>query len=178
MLKQIIHAGFVALCFGAMPTIAGADTFMLIQGIAGDATDPQHKGWIRVSSLDWGVSNATTIGSATGGAGAGKATGDKLKLTIPTGPWSREIMNTLTRGQHYPQVVIDHVNTDGRPSYRVTIGTLFLTHYRNALTPKAQPQDEIEGVFGSFRAEFYAVGADGRVSSSPVGWNFITNTAN
>lgn len=178
MLKQIIRAGIVALCLGAVPTIASADTFMLIQGVAGDATDPQHKGWIRVSNLDWGVSNSTTIGSATGGAGAGKATGERLKLTIPTGLWSQSLMNNLVRGQHYPQVVIDHVNPDGRPSFRITIGTLFLTHYQSAPAAKTQAQDEIEGVFGSFRAEFYTVGTDGTVKASAAGWNFITNTAN
>jgi len=178
MIHRSAKAWIAAIVLGALTAIAGADTFMLIQGVAGDATDPAHKNWIRVSSFDWGVANASTIGSATGGAGAGKATGDKLKLTIPTGPWTRELMSNLTRGAHYPQVVIDHVNTDGRPSYRVAIQTLFLTHYLNTTKAKAQPEDEFEGVFGSFRAEFYAIGVDGRVTATPVGWNFVTNTAN
>ena len=177
MTKQFIPAVIVALCISAVPTIACADTFMFIQGIAGDATDPAHKNWIRISSLNWAVKNNTTIGTATGGAGAGKLQGDTVKLTIPTGPWSREFVSTMSRGANFAQVIIDHVNPDGRPSYRVTIGTFFPTLYRNAPTAKAAAQDEIEGVFGTFRAEFYTVGPDGRVSATPVGWSMITNTA-
>lgn len=176
-MNRLIRTLIVAAGFGMLPMAASADTFMLVPGVAGDVTDPAHKGWIRVSSLDWGVQNNTTIGSATGGAGAGKATGKTLKVTIPTGPWSRELVSTLIRGAHYTQVVIDHFNPDGRPAYRVSIQTLFLTNYRNAPSAKAVAQDEIEGVYGSLRAEFYTVGTDGRVTATPVGWNFVTNTA-
>ena len=177
-MNRMFRIWMVAIGLCTLPAVAGADTFMLIQGVAGDATDPAHKGWIRISSVDWAVSSPTTIGSATGGAGAGKTTGDELHLTIPTGPWSREFVNTLTRGAHFTQVVIEHINTDGRPSYRVAIQTLFLTKYQIAATSKAQPEDQITGVFGGFRVEYFAVTAEGKVTSSPVGWNLVTNTAN
>lgn len=177
-MTSTLRAVLLAASLAALPTVAGADTFLFIQGVAGDATDPSHKGWIRVSSLDWGVSNVTTIGTATGGAGAGKATGEKLKLTIPTGPWTQQLMSNMVRGQHYTQAVIDHVNPDGRPALRVTLGTLFLTQIRNALPANVQAQDAVEGVFGSFRAEYYVVSADGRVAALPAGWNFVTNTPN
>lgn len=168
----------VAAGLGLASATASADIFLLVPGIAGDSIAKGHEGWIRVSSVDWGVSNNTTIGSATGGAGAGKASGEKLRLTIPTGPWSRDFVNTLFRGANYPQVVIDQTSIDGRPMYRVTIATLFLTKYHIESTAKIQPEEEIEGVFGSVRAEFYAISAEGKVTAAPVGWNFVTNTAN
>ncbi len=177
-MNKLLQIGIVAFGLCTLPAIAAADTFMLIPGVAGDVTDPARKGWIRVSSFEWGVQNSTTIGTATGGAGAGKSTGKKIKLTIPTGPWSRELMNNLVRGAHYPQIVIDHVNPDGRPAYRVSIQTLFLTDYYSTPSAKAPAEDVIEGVYGGFRAEYFTVGADGRVTTSAVGWNFITNTAN
>lgn len=176
-MNRIFRALIVAAALVTLPVVAGADTFMLIPGVAGDVTDPARKSWIRVASVDWGVHNTTTIGTATGGAGAGKSTGREFKLKIPTGPWSRELLSTLLRGAHYPQVVIDQTNPDGRLVYRVTIQTLFFTDYRSAPTNKAPAEDEIEGVYGGFRAEYFTVGADGRVTSSPVGWNFITNIA-
>jgi type VI secretion system secreted protein Hcp len=179
MTQRIIHAWIVALCFGAMPTIAGADTFMLIQGVAGDATDPQHKGWIRVSSFEWGASMPVTSSFTDGGgATVGRAKGEKVKLKIPTGSWSKDLLQNLTRGQSFSQVVIDHINPDGRPSYRVTLGVFLLTLYRNSPAPRAPAEDELEAVIGNFRAEFYTVGADGSVRASPASWNFITNTAN
>jgi type VI protein secretion system component Hcp len=177
-MNRLFRILLVAACLGALPAIAAADTYLLVPGVAGDSTEASHKGWIRVASLDWGVNNATTIGSATGGAGAGKLAAEPLRLTIPSGPWSREFVNNISKGTHYPQVVIDHFNPDGRPSFRLTIGTLFLTKYGNSPAAKESAQDEIEGVFGSFRVEYYVVSADGKVTANPVGWNVITNTAN
>jgi type VI protein secretion system component Hcp len=175
-MNHLFRILLVAACLGALPTIAAADTYLLVPGVAGDSTEASHKGWIRVASFDFAVKSSTTIGSATGGAGAGKASGETLKLAIPTGTWSRELVNTMVRGQHYTQLVIDHVNPDGRPSVRITLGTFFPTLYRNAPGAKTAAQDELEGVFASFRAEYYVVGADGRVSSTSAGWNLVTNT--
>jgi type VI protein secretion system component Hcp len=171
-------AWIAALCLGTLPAVAGADTFMLIQGVAGDVTDPAHKGWIRVSSFEWGVEIPITTSSDGGGATVSRARADRIKLTIPTGPWSRDLLTNLPRGLPFSQVVIDHVNPDGRPSYRVAFATFMLTDYRNAPTAKAAAQDEIEAVIGSYRAEFYTVGADGSVKASPASWNFVTNSAN
>src|SRR3954467_13973489 len=41
---------------------------------------------IPVSEFDFGFHNATTIGSATGGAGTGKAAFDDLAVTAPMSP--------------------------------------------------------------------------------------------
>lgn len=176
-MNRIIRIFIVAIGLITLPAIAAADTFMFIPGVTGDVTETVHKGWIRVASVDWGAHNTTTIGTATGGAGAGKSTGREFKLKIPTGPWSRELLNTLLRGAHYPQVIIDQTNPDGRPVYRVTIQTLFFTDYRSAPSNKTPAEDEIEGVYGGFKVDYYTVGSDGRLATSSVGWNFVTNTA-
>lgn len=178
MIHRMLGTWIVACGLVVMPVVAGADTFMLIQGVAGDATDPAHKGWIRVSSIDWGTRMPVTTSSSGGGATVGRASGEIVKLAIPTGAWSKNFLQNLTRGTPFSQVVIDHVNSDGRPSYRVTFGTFFVTQYHNASTAGTPAQDELEATIGSFRAEFYLVGADGRVTASPASWNFITNTAN
>ena len=50
------------------------DAFLKIEtpNVAGESTDSKHKGEIEIYSFSLGASNPTTIGSATGGAGAGK----------------------------------------------------------------------------------------------------------
>lgn len=179
MIHHRASAWIVAMCLGMLPTIAGADTFMLIQGVAGDVTDPAHRGWIRVSSFAWGANMPVTTSSIDGGgASIARAKGEKVVLKIPTGSWSRDFLNNLTRGTAFSQVVIDHVNPDGRPSYRVTLGMFLLTLYRNSPAARVPAEDEIEAVIGSFRAEFYTVGTDGSVRTSPASWNFVTNSAN
>jgi len=178
MNHRALKAALVAISLGLLPAIGAADTFMLIQGVAGDVTDPAHKGWIRVSSFEWGVNMPMTTGSDGGGATVGRAKGERIKLKIPTGSWSRNFLQNLARGTAFSQVVIDHVNPDGRPSYRVTMGSFLLTLYKNSPPARAPAEDEIEAAIGSFNAEFYTVAADGSVRTSPASWNFITNTAN
>ena len=50
------------------------DAFLKLDGIPGESADHKHKGEIEVLSFSWGISNTLSIGSATGGAGAGKTT--------------------------------------------------------------------------------------------------------
>lgn len=57
------------------------DAFLKIEGVPGESTDTKHKGEIEVLSFSWGISNTTTIGSATGGAGAGKASVHDISVT-------------------------------------------------------------------------------------------------
>jgi type VI secretion system secreted protein Hcp len=175
-MKRILKTFIVAAGFGLLPAAAQADTFLLISGIAGDSSDPAHKNWIRVSSLSWGAFMPATNSSDGGFGAAFSAKSAPVVLTIPTGTWSREFLNNLTRGIYLPQVIIDHVNPDGRPAYRATFNNFLVTKYLNAPAAKAQAQDEVEGAFGSYKIEFFTVGADGRITSTSSGWNFVANT--
>jgi type VI secretion system secreted protein Hcp len=50
-------------------TTAAVDYFLKLDGIPGESTDKDHKGWIEISSYSWGVSNQ---GSGAGSMGAGR----------------------------------------------------------------------------------------------------------
>jgi len=175
-MKRLYRNLIVVAALGILPAVSSADTFLLFPGVAGDASDPSHKNWIRVSEFAWGVAMPVTTSSSGGGMTVGRASGERLKLTIPSGIWSREFLSKVNRGTSIPEVVIDHINPDGRPAYRVTIGLLLLTKYASTPSAKAIAQDELEGQMGNYKAEFYAVAADGRITSTTVSWNFVTNT--
>ena len=176
-MKSPLKVWILAIALCALAPAVNADTFMFVPGIAGDATDTVHKGWIRVSDFNWGVAMPVTVTRSDGGGMTiGRATGDPIKLTIATGPWSREFLNNLPRGVAFPQVVIDHVNPDGRPAYRITFGNFVITRYSSAPTSKSPAQDEIEGVVGSYKAEFFAFSPDGQFKTTTTGWNYATNT--
>jgi type VI secretion system Hcp family effector len=66
----------------APPASAAVDAFLHLDGIEGESTDAKHKGWIEVSSFQFEQvrSAATTIGSATGGAGSGRTREGKVSV--------------------------------------------------------------------------------------------------
>lgn len=177
MTRQNIQTCVAAIAFAALPGLARADTYLLMPGVAGDVTETAHRNWIRLLALDWGVTMPVASTRADGGGTTvSRAYGDTLKLTIATGSWSRELLNVLPRGIAIPQIIVDHVNPDGRPAYRITFGNVVLSHYSSAPTAKSAAQDEIECVVGSYKAEYYAVGPDGTLKTTTSSWNFITNT--
>ena len=62
---------------------------MLIDGLNGGSTDPSHKGWFEISSLDFDLANPADIGSGSGGAGTGKPNFSLLNVTLPNEAASR-----------------------------------------------------------------------------------------
>ena len=67
---------------GSGGPVTPAKYFLAISGVKGDSLDANHKGWFEISGFDFGLGNTSSIGSATGGAGAGKVT------FSPTPPWT------------------------------------------------------------------------------------------
>jgi type VI secretion system secreted protein Hcp len=82
---------------------AAGNTFLKLEGIKGEATDKQHKGEIEISSFSWGVSNSSSIGSATGGAGAGKTTFQSFTITKVLDKTSPLLLQAAAAGKHYKE---------------------------------------------------------------------------
>jgi type VI secretion system secreted protein Hcp len=170
-MKQRIRLAWLAVaCLGLASTVAAADTFMLVPGVAGDSVAKGHEGWLRVSNLEW-EAEAESSWTRGGGAGVGQPDPGKLMLLLASGLWSREFIRLITTGGSIPKVVIDHVATDGRPLFRMSMEDLFITRYRIATASKDLPQDIVEGVFKSLKIEYYAVDSTGKVVSNGQDWN-------
>src|SRR5664279_5907615 len=64
---------------------AAVDAFIWFEGIAGESRDPQHMGWMEVSSFQLQqIRNTAGVGSATGGAGSGKVSVHDISITKST----------------------------------------------------------------------------------------------
>jgi len=59
-----------------------------------------------ILSWSWGVSNPTSIGSSTGGAGAGKVELQDFALTKRINPLSSELTRAAATGAHFPEAVV------------------------------------------------------------------------
>ena len=84
----------------------GGAEFLKIPGILGGATDKLHSGQIEISSFSFGVANPTTIGSATGGAGAGKVKFGEIHVTKAFDKSSPALAKLSLNGNLLPAVQI------------------------------------------------------------------------
>lgn len=90
----------------ARVSAAAVDYFLKIDGIPGESTASGHENEIDLESWSWGVSNASTIGSATGGAGAGKIRHDPLVITKHVDKATPKIFLACANGQHIKSLVL------------------------------------------------------------------------
>src|SRR2546423_9122241 len=79
--SSVRAAILLAICLMALQDRAAVDAFIwfdseaptaAITGTSQDAVFKGSQGWFEIKDFSFGVENPTTIGSATGGAGAGK----------------------------------------------------------------------------------------------------------
>lgn len=92
--------------FFALPARA-ADAFLRLEGIDGESTDARHTGWIEVSSFQLDqLRRSSEIGSATGGAGAGKVTFHDISFTKKVDKASPKLFQACAAGKHYPSVTL------------------------------------------------------------------------
>lgn len=86
---------------------AAVDAFIWFEGIAGESRDPQHMGWMEVSSFQLKqIGNTAGVGSATGGAGAGKVSVHDISITKSTDKASPMLMKHCATGKHIPTATI------------------------------------------------------------------------
>jgi type VI secretion system secreted protein Hcp len=77
-----------------------APIYMKCDGFTKGADSPKGHDWIEVSSFSFGQSNTSTIGSATGGAGAGKVKFNEFTIKKTTDKASPVFFKAFHSGQH------------------------------------------------------------------------------
>jgi type VI secretion system secreted protein Hcp len=84
-----------------------ADIFAKLGDIKGEALDDKHKDEIEVLSYSWGVTNAGSMNSGSGG-GEGKATFHDLSFTHHLDKASPILMQACATGVHLKEATITH----------------------------------------------------------------------
>ena len=97
----------------AVFTPAGSNT----PKIVGESLNEAYKGRpgavLELSSFSMGAENKLTIGSATGGAGAGKATFNPVEIVHAVGSASPGLFLTMCMGGHFETVSFEFVTSGG-----------------------------------------------------------------
>jgi type VI secretion system secreted protein Hcp len=125
-----------------------------------------------IKDFSFGVENPTTIGSATGGAGAGKIKFNEFTIKKTSDASSPTFFKNCVAGSHYKTVTITMRKAGGDPS---TAGKAFLKfQFETVFTTKIDwsgpgdegPEESITFVYG--RITVSASGSDGTSSSGPI----------
>jgi type VI protein secretion system component Hcp len=168
----------LALTVLVSPALAAAATFLQVPNAPGKATDRQHAGWIPVESVDWTTTAATNWTSGAG-ASIGKPNPGPITLTMRTGPWSPAFLRAIATGTALDAgkpVVLEHVDPEGRPVYRMTFVGFYVTKYQPTADGEHGAVDRVSAVFSAITLETFYLLPDGRPATNALRWNIPAGT--
>ena len=155
-----------------------------IKSIEGETMDTVMKSYIELKSISYGVENAVTIGSATGGAGGGKAVFQEVVIEKLLDSASPLLFQALTTGAHYGTVTIAFRKSGGttakagQPYLIVILKTVFVKEINvAAASGDDAPAETIKLAVGAISIDYSKQMTDGSMTRMPlVSWNQLTNT--
>jgi type VI secretion system secreted protein Hcp len=158
------------------------DMFLKLDGVDGESTDEQHIKWIEIESFSWGVSNPSTIGSATSGAGAGKAVPGEFAVVMPFSAASPQIFDKCVTGDHYETAVLSmrkaggSQRAAGQEFLKYSFGTVFTTKIEWGGSSDEGPEESITFVYGKLQVQYQPQKPDGSLGDIvAAGFDFIRN---
>jgi type VI secretion system secreted protein Hcp len=160
------------------------DAFLKIEtpAVAGESSDAKHKGEIELFSFSLGASNPTTIGSATGGAGAGKVSFSSFSIMKKTDKTSPVLFQGLASGIHYDKatVTLRKAGGDNPVEYlKYTFGTVFVEsiQWSGSTGGDDSPAESVSFVYGKLEIDYQPQGGTGKPEGGAIhgGWSVMKN---
>lgn len=159
---------------------ANGAIFLKLDTIPGESVDSKHAGWIDVSSLQFGIGNAVTIGS--GGISAGKASGSEITFTKQLDKSSPPLFLSCAQGTVQPTVKFELTTTNASGSpvvyYRITLTNAVVSGF-NTSSGGDRPSESVSMSYEKIFIEYYMMDAKGTVPTTPTSsatWSFVTNS--
>jgi type VI secretion system secreted protein Hcp len=190
--KLIALAAATVTALAAAPSAhAATDYFMRIDPVTptdqiqGESVDQTYKGYIQLKSFSFDVENATTVGSATGGAGAGKAKLGELTVEKNVDSTTPQLLQRLAQGSHFAGIEIVARKAGGAGAAPAANPT---SYYFSMAFPTSQeqsgdagddaPQEKLTFAYGGIGQKVNKPGPGGAAGTSVFGsWSQITNSA-
>jgi type VI secretion system secreted protein Hcp len=158
--------------------------------LVGETLDPDYKSKpnvaaIELQSVSLGVENPTTIGSASGGAGAGKAKFNPLMIKHRIGPSSPAFFTVAASGGHFDQVQLDFRKSGGQSGssskayLSITLKMVFITKIEiDHDSGDDAPTEVLTLSYGAMQMQYFQQDKTGAISKeSQTGmWNQVTNS--
>ena len=136
--------------------------FLKLDGIKGEGTG----GEITLESFSWGVSNTTSIGSATGGAGAGKAVFQEFSFTSPASSEAPDLFLACANGMHIKSGELDIRHKDSSPLLTISFTDVVISTYKLDENSGQRPNGPMQKVSLNFAN--FSFQSSGGVASGPT----------
>ena len=150
------NTGGTIACNTSIPNHRG--NFLTVDGINGPNGSPCA---FEIKDFSFGVENPTTIGSATGGAGAGKVQFNEFTIKKTTDSASPVFFRNCVAGSHYAKVTLTMRKAGGDPSsagqpfLTYTFGTVFTTKINWSGPGDEGPEESITFVYGALSVDYH-----------------------
>jgi len=154
------------------------DAFLKLDGIDGEVSAAGYEKWIEVFSFSWGASNA--IGSATGGAGSGKASFQDLHFTTGTSTASPLLFMKCATGEHIPRGLLYMRKAGGDASgsqgggvfLKYELEDILVSSFQQAGAEQGDDRPAEDVSLNFAKIDFLYVGPNGPVEA---GWDVRAN---
>jgi|ERR1019366_603507 type VI secretion system secreted protein Hcp len=141
------------------------------------------KNAFEIKDFSFGAENPHTIGSATGGAGAGKIKFNEFEIKKPTDKTSPIFFRDSVTGIHYDTVVIAirksgaDTKSSGKPYLEYCFNTVFVTKISWSGPGDEGPEESITFAYGKLGIRYVVQNTNGKLTGVPKiqGWDQLTN---
>jgi len=135
-----------------------------------------------IKDFSFGVENPTTIGSATGGAGAGKIKFNEFTIKKTSDRASPKFFKNCCAGAHYVNVYISMRKAGGDPLsagkefLQFKFGTVFTTKIDWSGPGDEGPEESLTFVYGTLGVQYTEqAGTGASADTTPAGWDQVQN---
>jgi type VI protein secretion system component Hcp len=156
--------------------VAPAKYFLALDGVKGDSLDSTHKGWFEISGFDFDLANTFSIGSATGGAGAGKLILSPLTLTLDSNTGLAPLLTMAATGATLNGATLVGVNAAGQQVYQIDLAHVSVTNVEHHADPSTDAAPALTLRYGQIELETFTRNGTGGVA--PEGQFGFDQTAN
>ncbi|TZG32235.1 MULTISPECIES: type VI secretion system tube protein Hcp [Agrobacterium] len=168
------------------------DAFLYFPGqsdVVGETLDSDmaEKRAFELKNFDFTIKNKISIGSYTGGGGAGKADFDPVTVEKRTDTGSCGLFSALCSGKHFDEAILELRRSGGSNS---SSGTTFMkVHFKmvmiadmNWTAGEDSADEKIQFEYGAIKIEYFRQAKDGRMTKASGGqgetkWSRVMNRA-
>jgi len=158
------------------------DTFLKVDGVAGESTDAKHKGEIEILSYSWGVSQAISGTVSSAGTFSGQRC-DMSAVTVVKAldKSSPKLAQACAAGEHFTSatLTLSRAGGDKQPYMQYKLSDVLLESVRTGGSTQGEggvPTEEVGLRYGKIELEYTVVGTDGKPAGNVTGgWDLKEN---